>query len=105
MIALKVWSQDCTVKAVRTNMEKLEMSCNRSSSALFFLAGLGAGIALAVLLAPRSGGATRRIIGSEVEEGKDWVKGKAAAAQSYVKTHAEQLGERSKEVAESFERT
>jgi gas vesicle protein len=65
-----------------------------------FLTGFGAGIALAVLLAPRSGAATRRLIGRRVEEGEDWVKEKAAAAQDYVCDQGEKLGDRIKEVAE-----
>jgi hypothetical protein len=50
-------------------MEKVEMNGNRGCGLLFFLTGLGAGIALTVLLAPRSGAATRRLIGRKVEEG------------------------------------
>lgn len=83
-----------------TNMEKVEMNGKKGSAVLFFLTGLGAGIALTVLLAPRSGAATRRLIGRKVAEGKDWTKDKAAAAQDYVKGHGEELRDRVKEVAE-----
>jgi len=68
------------------------------------LAGLGAGIGLAVLFAPRSGAATRRLIGRKVEEGQDWVKDKAAAAQDCVKGQVEELRGRVKEVAETIGR-
>ena len=81
-------------------MEKAEMCCHRVSAPLFFLSGLGAGIGLAILLAPRSGAATRRLIGRKVEDGQDWVKGKAAAAQDCVKAQVEELRGRVKEVAE-----
>jgi gas vesicle protein len=81
-------------------MEKVETSCSSGSGALFLLAGLGAGIALAILLAPRSGAATRRLIGRKVEEGEDWMKEKAAAAQDYVSSQGEKLGDRIKDVAE-----
>jgi gas vesicle protein len=64
-----------------------------------FLTGMGAGIALAILLAPRSGAATRRLLGRKVEEGEDWVKEKAAAAQDYVSDQGEKLGDRIREVA------
>jgi gas vesicle protein len=81
-------------------MEKLEMNCNRGSALLYFLTGLGAGIGLTVLLAPRSGAATRRLIGSKVEEGEDWMKDKAAAAQECVRDRVEDLRDRVKDVAE-----
>jgi gas vesicle protein len=51
-------------------MKKIEMNTNRGSELLCLLAGLGAGIALTVLFAPRSGAATRRLIGRKVEEGR-----------------------------------
>ncbi|MGD0500622.1 MAG: YtxH domain-containing protein [Bryobacteraceae bacterium] len=76
------------------------MNGNRGCSLLLFLAGLGAGIALTVLLAPRSGATTRRLIGRKVEEGEGWIKDKAAAAQDYVRGRGEELGDRVKEVAE-----
>ena len=81
-------------------MEKCEMHGNRGSAPLFFLTGLGAGIALTCLLAPRSGAATRRLIGRKVEKGEDWMKDKASAAQNYVKGCGEELSDRVKEVAE-----
>jgi len=89
-------------------VEKVETnggSYHRGSTRLFFLTGLGAGVALAVLLAPRSGAATRRLIRCKVEEGEDWMKDKAAAAQDYVKGHVEELRDRVKEVAEVIGRS
>ena len=86
-------------------MEKAGMTCNRGSALLLFLAGLGAGIAVTALLAPRSGAATRRLIGRKVEEGKDWVKDKAASAQDYVKGQGEELRDRVKEVAQVIGRS
>ena len=80
-------------------MEKVENG-TRASAPLSFLAGLGAGIAVAILLAPRSGAATRRLLGRKVEKGEDWVKDKATAAREYVKGCAEELSDRAKEVAE-----
>jgi gas vesicle protein len=84
-------------------MEQVETNGHnggRVSGGLRFLTGLGAGIALTVLLAPRSGAATRRLIGRKVEKGEDWMKDKAAAAQDYVKGHAEELRDQVKEAAE-----
>lgn len=75
------------------------MNGNRGSALLFFLTGLGAGIALTASLVPRSGAATRRLIGRKVEEGEDWMKDKAAATQDYVKGHGEELRDRVKQAA------
>jgi gas vesicle protein len=86
-------------------MEKVEMNTSRGSALLFFLTGLGAGIALTVLFAPRSGAATRRLIGRKVEEGEDWMKDKAAAAQDCVRGQVEELRDRVKEAAEVIGRS
>ena len=86
-------------------MQKVGSSCKTGSSSLMFLTGMGTGIALAVLLAPRSGAATPRLIGRKVEEGEDWVKGRAAAAQEYVLDQGEKLGDRIKEEAEVIGRS
>ena len=86
-----------------TNMEQIEMNGNNGnigSSLLLFLTGLGAGVAMALLLAPRSGAVTRRFIGNKAYRGKGWVKDKAAAAQAYVKERGEELRGRVEEVAE-----
>lgn len=82
-------------------MEKTETSSITTSGTLFFffLSGLGTGIALAALFAPRSGAATRRLISRKVEEGEGWAKEKAAVAQDYVSSQGERLGDRIKEVA------
>lgn len=80
-------------------MQKVGTNGHAGSGPLLFLTGMGAGIAAAVLLAPRSGASTRRLIGRKVAEGEDWMKDKAAEAKVYVSCHAERLGDRIKEVA------
>jgi gas vesicle protein len=86
-----------------TNMEKVEMSGNRAYALPFFLAGLATGIAVTVLFVPRSGAATRRLIGRKVQEGEDWMKAKAAAARDYVSSRGAELRDRFKEAAEVIE--
>jgi gas vesicle protein len=85
--------------------DEVEVSGNRCSALPFFLIGAATGIALAVLLAPRSGAATRRLISRTVQEGEDWMRAKATAAQDYVKGHGADLRERVKEVAEVIGRS
>ena len=86
-------------------MEKTESEGNGAYSLPLFLAGLATGIALSALLTPHSGAATRRLIGSKVEEGEDWMKAKAAAAQDYVSSRGVELGNRVKEAAEVIGRS
>jgi gas vesicle protein len=81
-------------------MENTEMNVNRGSALLCFVTGLTAGIALTVLFAPRSGTATRDLIGRKVNEGQNWVKDKATAAQDYVKGQSDDFRDRVEEVAE-----
>ena len=50
------------------------MDVHRTSAPLSFLAGLGAGIVVATLFAPRSGAAIRRLVSRQVERGVDRAK-------------------------------
>ena len=49
---------------------------NGGSNFGFFLAGLGMGAILALLLAPQSGKETREYIAGKAEEGRDYVRPK-----------------------------
>ena len=80
------------------------MTNNRSFALPFFVTGLGAGIALAALLTPRSGAATRRLIGRKVEEGKEYLTSQFAAGQDYLRSQGAELRERFKEVDEVIRR-
>ena len=105
-----VWRQDCGIKWQQqaTNMEQVEMNGTDSRigfGLMLFLGGLGAGVALTVLLAPRSGAVTRRLIGRSVNEGTDWVKEKAAMAQACAKDYSAELRGRAAGVAEEIGRT
>jgi gas vesicle protein len=81
-------------------MKRFESNGNDSLGLPLFLAGLGAGIAVTLLFAPRSGVATRRLIGGKVKDGQDWVKDKAAAAEDYVLSQGTEIRDRVKKVAE-----
>ena len=83
-------------------MEKIEANGNMVwvLPIPFFLAGLGVGAVLTALFTPRSGAATRRLIGRTVHEGEDWMKSTASAAQDFVKSQGADLRDRAKEVAE-----
>jgi len=79
--------------------EEVEVNGDRGSAFPCLMIGLAAGISLAVLLAPRSGAETRRLIGRTVQGGEDWMKAKTTAAQHYVSSHGADLRERVKEAA------
>ena len=82
-----------------THMEKTETNGSLAHALPIFLGGMAAGMALTVLLAPRSGAATRRLIGREVKAGENWVRTKASAAQDSVGSHGGKLRDRVKETA------
>ena len=77
------------------------MNSNKNVILPFFLAGLGSGIALTLLLAPRSGYATRNMLGRRFKEGQDWIKESAAAAEDCAIANAKELSNRVKNLKET----
>ena len=60
-----------------------------------FIAGVGVGTVVALLLAPRSGEQTRKLIARKAEEGKEFVASKGRQ----FREQAEELVEKGKELA------
>lgn len=56
-----------------------------------FLVGMATGAAATFLLAPQSGGTTRRLIGRKFRDGERWTKDKVAAAKGHVCAHDEEI--------------
>jgi gas vesicle protein len=79
------------------SLETLDMA-NKNSFLRCFLTGLGTGITLAILFAPRSGGATRHFIGRKAHEGTETLKAKAAAGRDYIERQGAELRDRAKEL-------
>lgn len=50
----------------------------------YFIVGLGVGVAVGLLLAPRSGEETRQMLRSKANEGKDYLRGKAEEGREFV---------------------
>jgi gas vesicle protein len=62
----------------------------------YFLLGLGLGVAVGILFAPKSGEETRQLLKSKTDEGKEYVKRRTNA----VLHDAEELVERGKRTVE-----
>jgi hypothetical protein len=54
---------------------------NASGAVLLFVAGMTAGVALGLMVAPASGASSRRGVGRKLRESADWMKSKAAGAE------------------------
>jgi gas vesicle protein len=81
------------------------MNTNRSVALPFYLAGLGTGVAVALLFAPRTGTATRKLIGRKVRNSEEWVEDQAGAAKKWVLTQGAGLRDRVSDVAEVITRS
>jgi gas vesicle protein len=69
------------------------MQMERGSSLGAFLAGLGLGIAVGMLFAPKTGGETRQLLKSKASEGTDYLKQRG----SELRGHAGELIDKGKE--------
>ena len=67
--------------------------CGIAAKVGFFVGGVGIGALLALLLAPKTGEQTRKLIAEKVEEGKDYV----ASRGREFRGQAEELVEKGKE--------
>ncbi len=72
-----------------------------------FLAGLGLGVGIGVLFAPRSGGETRELIKTKAGEGKEYLKQRSVElrgqASELVEKGKEALGRQKENLADAME--
>jgi gas vesicle protein len=66
--------------------------CSIGGNVGYFLAGVGVGTVVALLLAPKTGEQTRKLIGKKAEKGKDYVASKGRE----FREQAEELVEKGK---------
>jgi gas vesicle protein len=64
---------------------------NGGAAVLVFVAGMGAGVVLGLMLAPSSGASLRRGVGRRLRESADWVKAKTTGVKQEVLVHADGL--------------
>jgi len=69
-------------------------TCGVTAKVGFFVAGAGIGAILALLLAPKTGEQTRKLIAKKADEGKDYV----ASRGREIREQAEDLVEKGKEL-------
>ena len=70
---------------------------NRNATLRLFLTGLGTGFALAIFFAPRSGRASRHIIGRKAQEGTETLTTAAVAGRDYIERQGSELRDRTQE--------
>jgi gas vesicle protein len=76
------------------------MTCNKSTYVPVFLAGVAAGAAVALLVSPKSGAATRHAIGRKAGEGTDLLKARMSSGRDYILECGAELRDRAKGAAE-----
>ena len=65
----------------------------QNSGISYFIVGLGVGVAVGLLMAPRSGEETRRILRTKADEGADFLRTKADEGKEYVRRRGTELRE------------
>jgi len=65
----------------------------QNSGITYFIVGLGVGVAVGMLMAPRSGEETRQILRSKADEGAEFLKTKADESKEFVRRRSTELRE------------
>jgi gas vesicle protein len=65
----------------------------QNSGISYFIVGMGVGVAVGLLMAPRSGEETRRILRTKADEGADFIRTKADEGKEFVRRRGTELRE------------
>jgi len=65
----------------------------QSSGMSYFVVGVGIGVAVGMLLAPRSGEETRQLLREKADEGKDYLRAKTDESKEFVRRRGTELRE------------
>jgi Gas vesicle protein len=65
----------------------------QNSGISYFIVGLGIGVAVGLLMAPRSGEETRQILRSKADEGAEFLRAKADESKEFVRRRGGELRE------------
>ena len=63
----------------------------QNSGLSYFIVGIGVGVAVGMLLAPRSGEETRELLRAKADEGSDYLRSKADESKEFVKRRSQEL--------------
>ena len=63
----------------------------QNNGVAYFVVGLGIGVAVGLLMAPRSGEETRRLIRTKADEGSDFLRTKADEGKEFVRRRGTEL--------------
>jgi gas vesicle protein len=66
----------------------------------YFFLGVGIGVAVGILFAPKSGEETRTLIRSKADESKDYLKRKSEESKDFLKRKSEEVREQAAEVVD-----
>src|SRR2546427_5715597 len=65
----------------------------QNNGVTYFVVGMGIGVAVGMLLAPRSGEETRQLLRAKADEGKDYLRAKADESKEFVRRRGSELRE------------
>jgi len=65
----------------------------RNGGLSYFIVGLGVGVAVGMLMAPKSGEETRQILKAKADEGKDYLRARADESREFVRKRGDELRE------------
>ena len=65
----------------------------QNSGITYFVVGLGIGVAVGLLMAPRSGEETRRLLRTKADEGTEFLRAKAEESKEFVRRRGTELRE------------
>lgn len=65
----------------------------QNSGISYFVVGLGIGVAVGLLMAPRSGEETRRLLRTKADEGTEYLRAKADETKEFVRRRGTELRE------------
>jgi gas vesicle protein len=63
----------------------------QNSGITYFVVGLGIGVAVGLLMAPRSGEETRQLLRTKADEGTDFLRAKADEGKEFVRRRSTEL--------------
>lgn len=78
---------------------------DQNSGISYFIVGVGVGVALGMLFAPRSGEETRQILREKADEGKDYIKTRADEGRDYVRRRGADLRDSASEFIDRSKET